>query len=513
MPDDMEQIEARLAAYVDGTLPVEQRAEIEAYLKANPTHGRLITELKSIKFAVSTLPKEKAPAEILDTLQGHLERHTLLEGVEETAVSSRIRRWPQVGALAAVLLLTAGLGILVYQVLPQKKGPSPELALLPDSTQSAAADDQGIGGVSLNDGADAALQRRSLLDGQTERNDVSNSPNALKDEARRSRAMAKAAPGAQMYQNQFSGNPQQMAEQGAAADRAAGDQKLDIAGGGVLALPMPHAPTTSPTAFDGPVRVLRITTDDPIITRALTASYFAQSRLPFERMQSADLAQLVQRAEDERHKPAGAANLPALTASMAAGDEESLIQSPGPGDVIVVRQLPPQKLADVETALMTQRPTRQRTQSGWLNDHFAAIIAPTSRPSTTLPAEAQMDMAFTAPKPPFPKKADDNVGGGASAALLPSTPAPSTPAAPSTQPTTGATTEPSSNMASANRAYDSTDTVLLPMQKAMEIPASNLVIIVVAKPAATQPTTLPAVEVPTLPLPTTVPATGPSFAP
>ena len=34
MADEMEQIEARLAAYVDGTLPVDQRAEIEAYLQA-----------------------------------------------------------------------------------------------------------------------------------------------------------------------------------------------------------------------------------------------------------------------------------------------------------------------------------------------------------------------------------------------------------------------------------------------------------------------------------------------
>ena len=46
MPQNQEQIEARLAAYIDGELDANERAEIEKHLENNPQHKQLIEELQ-----------------------------------------------------------------------------------------------------------------------------------------------------------------------------------------------------------------------------------------------------------------------------------------------------------------------------------------------------------------------------------------------------------------------------------------------------------------------------------
>ncbi|HEX8342073.1 MAG TPA: hypothetical protein VF624_14300 [Tepidisphaeraceae bacterium] len=147
MPDDLEQIEARLAAYIDDALPEPARTEIEQYLAGNPAHRQLVEELRMQRARLADLPRESAPAEVMDHLQGHLERQTLLENVDQAASSMKINRWPQWTAIAAVLVLTAGLGLLIYQVLPKTNNdaivlapPSmggPEAAAVPDLARTA----------------------------------------------------------------------------------------------------------------------------------------------------------------------------------------------------------------------------------------------------------------------------------------------------------------------------------------------------------------------------------------
>jgi hypothetical protein len=75
---------------------------------------------------VRALPKEKAPPEIAESIQSQLERSVLLGSPSELAEDPgmRINRWPHRGAIAAIILLTAGLGILVYKILPSNRGPS-----------------------------------------------------------------------------------------------------------------------------------------------------------------------------------------------------------------------------------------------------------------------------------------------------------------------------------------------------------------------------------------------------
>lgn len=114
-----ENIEAKLAAYIDGELDPADRAEIEQHLAANPKHRQLIEELVRARQMLRDLPHEDAPADMVETLQGQLERSVLLDDSSEPANHNarRQNRWPQVMALAAVLVLAAGLGLVLYGVL------------------------------------------------------------------------------------------------------------------------------------------------------------------------------------------------------------------------------------------------------------------------------------------------------------------------------------------------------------------------------------------------------------
>src|SRR3954471_12178759 len=123
MAQNQEQIEARLAAYIDGELNAAERAEIEKHLAGNPQHKLLIDELTAQRDLLTAVPREKAPPEILETIQQQLERSVLLGSGEDATSDTgmRINRWPHRGAIAAVILLTSGLGFLVYKVLPSNK--------------------------------------------------------------------------------------------------------------------------------------------------------------------------------------------------------------------------------------------------------------------------------------------------------------------------------------------------------------------------------------------------------
>ncbi len=118
--DPKETTEAKLCAYVDGDLDAAGRAEIEKYLETNPQHRKLMEELKQTRALMRALPRASAPPEIGEMLQGQLERSLLLNELdaEPAGDSMRISRAAQFRAVAAVILLALGLGVVVYFVLP-----------------------------------------------------------------------------------------------------------------------------------------------------------------------------------------------------------------------------------------------------------------------------------------------------------------------------------------------------------------------------------------------------------
>src|SRR5579884_1975881 len=123
MSQNQEIIEAKLCAFIDGELDPEGIAEIEKHLASNPQHRRLLESLKATRDLIRWLPRENAPPELAETLNGQLERSVLLDYPPERAM--RISRWPRVFAAAAIVLLTAGLGAAVYFALPKHKAPVP----------------------------------------------------------------------------------------------------------------------------------------------------------------------------------------------------------------------------------------------------------------------------------------------------------------------------------------------------------------------------------------------------
>ncbi|HWA51070.1 MAG TPA: zf-HC2 domain-containing protein, partial [Dongiaceae bacterium] len=115
-----EDIEARLAAYVDGDIDDAARAEIEKHLAGNAQHRQLIAELMQQRDILRGLPREAAPQEVAEAVNSQLERAVLLGDIdaEADAASMRIGRWPQIRAIAAVLLFTASLAAVIYYLLP-----------------------------------------------------------------------------------------------------------------------------------------------------------------------------------------------------------------------------------------------------------------------------------------------------------------------------------------------------------------------------------------------------------
>ena len=71
--------EEMLSAYIDGELDAEGRTEIEKHLDANPQHRRLLESLKATRDLIKWLPREPAPPELAETLNGQLERSVLLD--------------------------------------------------------------------------------------------------------------------------------------------------------------------------------------------------------------------------------------------------------------------------------------------------------------------------------------------------------------------------------------------------------------------------------------------------
>lgn len=125
--NQQEQTEAKLLAYVEGDLDDAGRADIEKHLAANPNHRRLLDELGRQRSLLRWLPKESAPPDLYEAIQGQLERSVLLDGVEDDAPAApvyRIGAWSQLRAIAAVLLLASGIAVAIFFGLKNQNNPN-----------------------------------------------------------------------------------------------------------------------------------------------------------------------------------------------------------------------------------------------------------------------------------------------------------------------------------------------------------------------------------------------------
>ncbi|MGA2231633.1 MAG: zf-HC2 domain-containing protein [Tepidisphaeraceae bacterium] len=129
-----EDIEARLCAYIEGSLSPAEQAEIERHLEAHPQHRQMIQDLIRTRDLVGTLPRVNAPEDLCDGLQGQLERSMLLgDGLtpaHSASLNPRPRRLSHMAMIGVVCVLSVGFGSVVYYVLRAAFYPA-QLAVAP----------------------------------------------------------------------------------------------------------------------------------------------------------------------------------------------------------------------------------------------------------------------------------------------------------------------------------------------------------------------------------------------
>jgi len=160
-----EDIEARLCAYIEGSLSPDEQAEIERHLAAHPQHRQMIHDLIRTRNLVGTLPRVNAPEDLCDGLQGQLERSMLLSGgltpTHAASLNPRPRRLSHLAIVGVVCLLSLGFGSVVYYVLRAALYPV-QLAVAPlpppsmDSTGATAATAANVAAASTPAVSDAS---------------------------------------------------------------------------------------------------------------------------------------------------------------------------------------------------------------------------------------------------------------------------------------------------------------------------------------------------------------------
>ena len=344
MSQEIEQIEARLTAYIDGQLPEKERGEIEAYLASNPSHARLITELQRQRAQLRTLPREAAPAEIMDHLQAHLERHALLSDGDTSASAMKINRWPQFGAVAAMLVLAVGLGILVYQVLPSGGMKPEQMVLAPPSVQQLSTVPALSGTESSKPDEDAVAPNAMGKDAFAP---VEESAPPMAAERRQDRLMAKS-----------------LAHEPIVGHEPAAEVMAPVSADSV--------PTTLPAGPLSNASALVVSSDDPALTRSLLASYLVVKGLAYEVVKQPLPAQPIVAATSE---PAGAVSVASMVDALelqhllprespaaeglASASTSTSTSASASRDLIILRDVPPEQLQGLAQSINDQRDGRQ----------------------------------------------------------------------------------------------------------------------------------------------------------
>jgi len=293
MSTDQEIIEARLAAYVEGDLTPGERGKIEKYLAANPQHAQLIQDLQAQKGRLEVLPRERAPAEVLDHLQAHLERSALLENVEAAAEAMRIRRWPQWTAAAAMLLLAVGLGALVYQVLPS--GNPTQVTMAPSSIQQLPSAPT-LKSDELEDKKDLSFAGGARVAEPRGRDFVEQLADKMAAESEKNRQRREG-------EQPLKTTPK--------------DQPVPMEGAPMPATPLAPPVRATMVSLNNSSAIL-VETDDTLITQNLVAGFLAQNKIEFQTVPQADL----------REAAAGAGPTTEPTELALAGTDSLAAQQP-----------------------------------------------------------------------------------------------------------------------------------------------------------------------------------------
>ena len=311
MSQNQEIIEAKLCAFIDGELDAEGRAEIEKHLEANPQHRRLLESLKATRDLVRWLPRESAPPELAETLNGQLERSVLLDYDGD---SLRPRIFPRIFAAAAIIVLTAGLAAAVYFALPKSHRNATQIA-----TNTEPAKPAGTSGTLVEAPAPPARDSEHEKD-STERFAKASSP---------SDAMTGAAQGLDAAKLEVTPELESMARQVAANS------------GTIVAAANGAAPQDATPASINNAVVMLVRTDTPAAAQKELTDYLTTNRIQWRPAESdqqglADLAQQQDRSSNA-NAAANAGTQPQQTPQFAQRPEPAPTDAAKPADESIRR--------------------------------------------------------------------------------------------------------------------------------------------------------------------------------
>jgi hypothetical protein len=118
-----------LSAWLDGELEQPRRQQVADALQADPALREELDELQTVRQMVRALPREKAPGDFVARVLAEAERGRLF-GSHHARRESAFLRWARYASVAAVLLVAASVGFVVYFSLWQTGGPRSNMALL-----------------------------------------------------------------------------------------------------------------------------------------------------------------------------------------------------------------------------------------------------------------------------------------------------------------------------------------------------------------------------------------------
>lgn len=141
---EQENISELLSAHLDGEVTPDQRRRIEQAVKEDPGLAIELHELSQTRRLVADLPAAHAPRGFVRRVMARAERKHLL-GAGQAGGAFRATRWITL-AVAAVVLLAAGVGIFMITSLETDLRHADELAREPEHTDAPhARDDSRIG--------------------------------------------------------------------------------------------------------------------------------------------------------------------------------------------------------------------------------------------------------------------------------------------------------------------------------------------------------------------------------
>jgi hypothetical protein len=123
MSEERDNLRELLSAYIDGEVTSEQSRAVEQAVAKDPELALELHELTATKRLVTGLSKERAPRGFVRKVMARAERKHLL-GDHHAGGAFSAARWITM-AVAAVVLLTAGIGIIAINMLGTGQAPLP----------------------------------------------------------------------------------------------------------------------------------------------------------------------------------------------------------------------------------------------------------------------------------------------------------------------------------------------------------------------------------------------------